>query len=138
MTKKLALVRIQDGAVLQTFPEGTLRVDVPDMKVQIHAPAVGWEGGGEIIPATEGPARLRIVEVEDAAPPEQGKRIASTEIVPDGNGGAREVATLEDIPPPPPEPTRAEKFDAAAALLGLTPDDLVAEVKTRLEAGAKA
>jgi hypothetical protein len=125
---KLAIVRIEDGAVLQTFNEGTPRVDVPEMSVQIHSPVAGWEGAGKLV-TREGPPRLRIVSVVEAVIPEGKQPIGEiTRTYDDASKTVVENVAIEDIPPPLPEPTRSEKMARLLADYGLSRDDLKAEL----------
>lgn len=72
-------------------------------------------------------ARYGLAAAEDDPVPEGKQRIGEPSYV-EEDGTVRRVFELEDIPPPPPPPTRAEKVDAALALLGVTRDELMAEL----------
>lgn len=134
---RLALIRIEDSAVLSTAHiEGRGHVDLPGAG-RVSPPQAGWEGGGELV-TTEGPPRFRLLPIVQADDPPEGKQRVGAPVYTIEDGQVIESYDLEDIPEPPPEPTRAEKFEALAALAGLTPEDLADEIKARTADDGKA
>jgi hypothetical protein len=132
---RLALVKIETGEVLSTHEEGRGSVKLPGVG-EVSPPVAGWEGGGELI-TTEGPPRFRLLELVPVDQPPKGQQevAGSRRLVLDGDV-VREIADYEDIPEPPPEPTREEKIGRLLADYGLTLDDLK-EAATTDAAAAK-
>jgi len=129
---KIALIRLDNDEIVQVFDGIPASVQLPGVG-SVSPVAVGWKGGGELTyvktedgkeRAEEGPARFSLVEVVEALPVPEGKRVASYShrIV---NGEVVETVTTEDIPPAPPEPTALEKLAIATGLS-------VAEIKSAL------
>lgn len=127
---EVALVRIEDNAVVSFHTEGSGGADIPGVG-RVEPPVADWEGGGELI-TTEGPPRYRLLRLIRAAQPPEGKRRRGSPRYTIKDRSVLEEFDIEDIPAPEPEPTRAEKFDRIAELVGLTPADFAAELQARL------
>ncbi len=121
MSERLALVRKSDEVVLTAVPAGR-RIEQRDPKIgpvlRVDGAAAGWEDDA-----------YRIVAVEPLTVP-AGKQVSGEKTLAydPATDKAVESAPLEDVPPPPPEPTPAEKLAGLAADYGLTVDDLKAEL----------
>lgn len=127
---ELALVRIEDNEILVTrIQEGKGSVSVPGGSRLVSPPILGWQGGGEII-TTEGPAKYKLVEFVRAVAPAGKRAVQGTRAYVLDGDVVRETSEFEDIPPPPPAPTRAEKLAMLASDYGLTLDDLKAEIRS--------
>lgn len=131
---KIALIRLDSDEIVQVFDHAPASVQLPGVG-SVSPVAVGWAGGGELTyaraddgkeTAQEGPPRFALVDVAEADPAPDGKRVAdrSYQIV---KGAVVETATLEDAPVAPAEPTAMEKLQRAT---GLT----VEEIKAALAA----
>lgn len=102
---KVALIRLDDGSIVETFDRLPHSVKLPGVG-SVDGAGVGWHGGGQLTYmrtkagkeiAVEGPAQFAIVAVEEAAPPPKGQRVAARRHERVGDA-VREVATYEPIP----------------------------------------
>jgi hypothetical protein len=132
---KIALIRLDSDEIVQVFDGIPASVQLPGVG-SVSPVAVGWMGGGELTyartedgkeTAQEGPPRFALVEVAEADPAPEGKRVVdrSHRIV---KGAVIETVTLEDMPAAPSEPTVMEKLQRAT---GLTVDEIKAALATK-------
>ncbi|MEX0628228.1 MAG: hypothetical protein WD230_06295, partial [Cucumibacter sp.] len=124
-TGALRVIHYHDGR-----PDVTEPIEVEPYPVQIKVPF-----GVALVWADAELAAHGLFAVEDFVPPE-GKRRTGAASYRRDRGRVIEEYQVEDIPPPPPEPSDAEKFERLAAEFGLTGDKLAAEIAARVPKAA--